>query len=391
MQPNAAGWASSFEKRPPGAYRPGALHTPYEQRAPDAPEAPGDGEPLLGPLARAPGLAMVAAAAAVVSLLLNQVVLRSIGPSLPHDRVVLLARWFSLPRNLAAIAAIVALLGAIYHFLRLRRIAPLERRMLVAAFAGVFLPTVTFAALFPAPHFLASTPMAPGGLLLLGLGSASTLGVMVVLIAIGRHGPFGLRGALALYGLSVLFALGAVVAPLFFAGAEMWRTSAQVVRVLRGASEVTYLLAPLVAVPSLRPVYPPRRARLGLGVGTAVAAAVVGLFAWGRLALRSDFAVVLYGVQRLDLLLDVVPWLYALPLAAGFGMGAAALTSASPPDRQAGAGLVLVLCGGHAPNSPFQLLMMALGLSLMARAFLAQAIAIETTRSPGARGGVSEG
>jgi hypothetical protein len=334
--------------------------------------------PLLGPLGTAPPLAMLAAAAAVASLVLNRLVLRSLGTTVPHDRLVTLGQWSGVPRNLTAIAGIVALTGAIYHLLRLRRVAPVFRRMLIAAFAGIFLPIATFATFFPVP-----TVRMAHVLVLLALASSSILAILVTLVAVRWRGPVGLRVSVALFGLSALCALGATVAPLFL-GPQMWHVSRPLVRVLGGAGEVTYLLAPLAAVPSIRPLYPPRRALVGRVLGAAVGMAVIGAFVWGQRALRGDFPVVFYGAQRLELLLDTSPWIYALPLGVGFGIGAAALVSTSAPDRQAGAGLLLLLSAGHAPSAPVLFLMMALGATLMARSLIAQALAIETTRVEGA-------
>jgi hypothetical protein len=317
---------------------------------------------------------MVAAAAAVASVLLNRLVLPLIGGSVAHDRALMLAKWFALPRNLAAIAGIGALTGAVYHVMRVRAAGPLRQRMAVAAFAGIFLPTTAFATLVPAARMSRE-------LVVFGIGSGTLLAVTVAVVAFRWRGPTSLRMAVGLFGASAFLALATFLVPMLLPP-PMWKTSNLARGVLGGATEATYLLAAVAALPAIRPLYPPSRARVGRLVGAVVGLAVVFLFAWGLQALRADdVRILIYGVQRLDLWLVSAPWAYAPPLAVGFGAAAAALTSRAPTDRQAGAGLLLLLSAGVAPKAPADVMMMALGLTLMGRALVAQAMAIEASRA----------
>ncbi|MFW6051162.1 MAG: hypothetical protein ACODAU_08305 [Myxococcota bacterium] len=333
---------------------------------------PDDAGALLGSFGTAPVLAMWAVGASLLSAVLNRVVLRTLDAGVPHGFVVELHRWFALPRNLAAIAGLVALTAGLYAFLRRRRVASLRRRVVLSSFAGIFLATITATTLMPSEW---TRPR----VVLFGTGAGSVLAVLTALIALRWRGPLGLRISVALFAASVFFALGGLVAQAVLP-TRMWELSLYVVRSLRGLGEASYLLAPIAAVPSVRPLYPPRRARIGRLVGAVVGLAVLAVFVWGQQALGSDFPTILYGAQRLELLADEAALAYAAPLAVGFGIGAAALTSTSAPDRQAGGGVLLLLAGGHAPQSPSQLMMMVLGMTLLARALVAQAAAIRATR-----------
>ncbi|MFW5876470.1 MAG: hypothetical protein ACOCXM_07005 [Myxococcota bacterium] len=314
-------------------------------------------------------------ASSLVSLALNRVVLRSLGEDVPHATVVGLGRWFAFPRNLAAIAGVVALTAALYEVLRRPRMASLRRRSAVAGLALVFLATIVLATVMPSDWTWSRPRM-----VLFGAGVGSILAMLLALIAVGWRGPLGLRTSVALFAISTFFALGALVGQTLIPS-NLWELGLHLGTAMRGVGEVAYLLAPLAAVPSIRPLYPPRRARVGHAVGAGVGLAVLALFLWGHRALGPDFPTILYGAQRLELLLDWVPQLYGLPVGIGFGIGAAALVSSSAADRQAGTGLLLLLAAGNAPKSAAPLLMMVLGIALLARTLVSQAAAIQTSRS----------
>jgi len=315
-----------------------------------------------------PLLGLVAMAAALADLSVNGVAIRSLAETLSHPALLTLSRWGELPRNLAAIAGLVALPAALLGYLRTRRWANVQRRLIIAGFAGIFLPVVALATVLSPdvlPHDERTLKLVK-----VGVGAANVLAVLLGLVAVRRSAPVGLRIGVALATASCFFAFSSLaMGELRFVAATRIGLLAHIG--LRQMGEVTYLMLPISVAISLVPRAPDLRSRLALGAGVASALAIAGVFAWGVVALRSDFAVVLYGAQRTDLLAEVAVWGYALPLAVGFGAGAAGLASTEAGRRQAGAGLLLLLAAGFAPRTPGGLLTMVLGMALLSRASIA--------------------
>lgn len=322
-------------------------------RAPQHPDGPLDGIPVLG---------LLAAVAALASLAVNGFLVQALAGAVPHPTLIQLDRWGDLPRNLAAIAGTIALGAALYGFLRYPRYAPIRRRLLLAGFAGIFIPTVALAAILPAERV-------PVDVIQFSMSAASILTVFFGLTGLRWPAPRSVRLALGLLTASVFLAFGWFVLD-WLDPLTGWGSIALV---LRRAGEIAYLAVPLVAAGGTLPLLARERRIGGLVAFGATTLVVLAAFIALRLTLRADFAIVLYGAQRVEILLDAAPLVYAFPLSVAFGVAAAALASRDGTFRQAGTALLLVVAGGYAPRAPAHLLMMVLGAALLSRVAIALA------------------
>ena len=307
-----------------------------------------------------PLLGMLAAVAALADLAINRVALRTLGGTLTHDELLVLSQWGHLPRNLAAIAGLVALTLALLAVLRTPMHAPVRRRLSIAGFAGIFLPTTALATLLPAER-------TSDQIVLFAVGAANVLAVLLGLTAARRPAPWGIRAGTALISVSAFFAfvalLVSVVEPLAHTAFGLAANA-----VLRRIGEVCFLIAPIAIGASLstrRPRTTRDKVALAVGIVTFLVAACVGW--WGLDELASDFGIVLYGAARVELFLESAPFLYVVVLAAALGIGARAVVASDPALRQAGTGLLLLVAGGYAARSPGRLLMTVLAIALIAR------------------------
>lgn len=307
-----------------------------------------------------PLLGLLAALAALADLAINRVALRTLGGTLTHEELITLSQWGHLPRNLAAIAGLVALTLALLAVLRTPMHAPVRRRLSIAGFAGIFLPTTALATLLPAERTSEQ-------IVLFAVGAANVLAVLLGLTAARRPAPWGIRAGTALIAISAFFAfvalLVSVVQPIAHTAFGLAANA-----VLRRIGEVLFLAAPIAIGASLSTARPrTTRDKLALAVGivTFLIAASIGW--WGLDELGSDFGVVLYGAERVELFLEAAPFLYVVVFAAALGIGAHAVFSSDAAMRQAGAGLLLLVAGGYAARSPGRLLMTVLAVALIAR------------------------
>lgn len=323
-------------------------------------------------LEAAPLLGIVAAVCAVIDLALNRVAVRTLGDSLAHEELIQLSRWGELPRNLAAVCGLVALTIALVAFLRTPVHAPVRRRLSIAGFAGIFLPTTALATLLPAERTSLQ-------IVLFATGAANVLTVLLGLTAARRAAPPGIRIGVGIMALSALLSFTALVVALV---EPIAHTAAGVstARWLRHAGEAFYLLIPLAVAVSVFPTGHTPRSRLSLAAGVIAAVTAATLMWWGHEELRAEFTVIVYGATRLEMLLESIPEAYTVPLALGFGVGVGALVSDDAARRQAGAGVLLVVAAGYAARSPSRLLMMVLGAALLARATVVLAGRLEQVR-----------
>jgi hypothetical protein len=326
-------------------------------------------------LAAIPVLGLVAMAAALIDLWLNGVLLRTVGDGMSHATLIEVARWGDLPRNLSAIAGLVALPASLVGYLATRRWANIQRRLVIAGFAGLFLPIVALATLL-SPEVLPHDDRTIK-LVKVGIGAANVLAVLVGLIAVRRAAPAGVRLGVLFATASCFLAFAALaIAEIRWISHTQWGVIS--FYVVRRLGEGAYLLMPIAVAMTLLPRTNDLRGRIALGAGALVAAVVAALVGWGILGLRGDFDIVLYGAQRLELFSDgaqvlgiPLTVLYVLPLAIGFGAGTAGLASTDPGRRQAGVAILLLLAAGFAPRSPAPLLSMVLGVVLLSRASIA--------------------
>ncbi len=319
-----------------------------------------------------PLLGMLAVVAALLDLGINRFAIRALVGTLPHPALITLSRWGELPRNLAAVSGLVALTMALLSFLRTPTHAPVRRRLSIAGFAGIFLPTTALATLLPADR---TSPQ----IVLFATGAANVLAVLLGVTAARRAAPVGIRAGVAVMAVSALSAFTALVVVLFEPLSQS-RIGVLVALTLKGIGEVGFMLTPLLVGVSVFPRGRTTRSRVALAVGVLAFAATAALGWWGMAELRADFAIVLYGAARVELWLEAAPAVYVLLFAAAVGIGAGALASGDAIHRQAGAGVLLLVASGYAARSPGRLLMTVLAVALLSRACLALGEAVAAAR-----------
>lgn len=365
-----------------------------ERRAREADDGPLEraADRALAAVRRAPPLALMAVVAGLFELALARVGWHGLTDTVPAADLLEARRVARFPRNLAAVSGIVTLTFALLAFLRLPGYAPVGRRLAVAAFSGIFVPSVVVAT------FLPQATVRPR-LVIFGLAAANVLVCLLGMTAVryrpGRALRTAIAGATLSCFLTLLFVgLGqlAQASPEGFwgavAGALVDHSSAtQDVRLtLRHLGELCWL------APSLAGAWavvvadrgPGTQRRIGVALGLAVTLAVALLLA--RETVGRHYELALFGAFRLGLLLDVAPEVYALPLAAGLAGGLVGLGRPDPRYRQLGAGMLAWIAAGFAPHTPIQLLYLVLGTTLLTRS--AQALDPEgtwRTRHPWAR------
>ncbi len=334
---------------------------------------PGRGDAALAAVSRVPPLALLAVGAALFELVLARAVWHGLNDVLAANDIVELRRLARFPRNLSAVAGLGALLVALFAFLRLPGFASIGRRLVVAAFAGVFVPSIVVAAVLPAA-------MVQPKLVVFGLAAANVLVTLLALTAARYRPEPALRVAVALAS-ATAFATLLVVGLGQLARAEggFWQAVGAVLvenpsgaeRLLLGIRHLGELAwMGVLATGCAAAAWD--RGETGARVRVAVTVALVVACAGGLLVVQDvsghRFRYLLFGSFRLGLFVDDVPAVYALPLGLGLAGAFSALARPSPAMQQLGAGLLAWLCAGFAPHTPIQLLYLVLGAALLSRA-----------------------
>jgi hypothetical protein len=325
---------------------------------------PIDAEDPSGPaarLARAPTLAALAAAAAVVDLAWNRIGLGLIDPT-RRDLWLRLMRHGRMVRNLAGVSGLFAALAATFVFLRMAGLARwswygIFLRLSLAGVAGLYLPGIALALVTPRERV-------PNLVLVLGLISANAL---VALLAAGalpyrRVGPAWPSLAAGLTG--VLAMIGVLVA----STRSMWGSSPIAVLgvVARHGGELAWTLAPATLLLDPETRRRAREHRAAAAVSLLGAALVVGLGVWAQLHHGAASARLAYGAFRLAALPAEATFVYAIPIGAGVGL--ALLHLLTHERRQLGWGLLLWIAAGLAPRMPIGTLYQVLAALCFARA-----------------------
>ena len=320
-----------------------------------------------------PPLAVLAVVAALAELLLARAIWHGMTDTLDASVLFELRRVARFPRNLAAVAGIVAVVVSLIAFLRLPGYASIALRLVVAAFSGIFLPSVAVAALLP-------PAMLRRNLVVFGLAAANVLVALVALNAVRYRPERTLRVALGLASATALLTLMVVgLGQLTQAQGGFWGslgallmaqpgTTEKVLLVLRHTGELCWL--GVLIAGSLAAVWDRGQGAVRARIGAAVALVVAltaGLAALQQL-IGHRFRFLLFGSFRLGLIVDEVPLLYALPLAMGLAGALLALVRRDTGMRQLGAGMIVWLAAGFAPHTPIQLLYLVLAALLFARA-----------------------
>jgi len=316
------------------------------------------------PLMRLPLLAWLAVAAAVTDALVNRIGLRVFASNLGHATRVALERWGGVPRNLAAVAGLVALTAGLLSFVRHRGHVSLPSRIGLAGFSGILLPTLLLATVLPAAR---TTPP----IVLLATGAADVLVILLAAAVLSRRGPASLRLGIASFATASLLGFAAIV--LGIAGALLnLRLASSLSATLAQLGEVAWLSVPLAFGAALWPREGGARARRRSMVAAGCSLMVLSLCLGAQLSLRAHFADLFYGLTHLTLFLESAPVVYGPLLAVGAGVICLGLLSPGMADRQLAAGLLLLAAAGFAPRAPGLLLYLCLGALLLTRACLAR-------------------
>lgn len=322
---------------------------------------------------RVPPLAVIAVVAGLVELTLARAIWNGFTDTVDASLLFELRRQARFPRNLAAVGGLLAVTVSLVAFLRLPGFASVGRRLAVAAFSGIFVPSVAVAALLPAA-------MLRPRLVVFGLAAANVLVALVTLTAVRYRPERLLRIALGLASVTAFSTLVVIaVGQLASAQGGLWGslgallsqnpTTTQHVRlVIRHAGELCWLgvLVTCAVVAIWDRGAGAVRTRLGVAV-TMIVASCAGLVALEALT-GHRFRFLLFGSFRLGLFVDDHPLVYGPALALGLVGGLLALIRRDGGMRQLGAGTLAWLAAGFAPHTPIQLLYLVLGGLLLARA-----------------------
>lgn len=315
------------------------------------------------PLDVVPPLSVVAAFSALLSMVLNQLVLPALGggaQALRYPRLSQLARFSG---NLAVTAGLITLLACVSWALLGSPRLPLRRQMFVFVAAGV-LVQIALTAMFFDPL------TASRAQIYFAVAATNVIGMAVGSAAVsGTRGRF-LRVVSA--GLTALAALNLATVILdFVPDAQLDPWTHHATNVCKMAGELVYLGLLLASGPLLVPKGVHPRALIARSLGFAVLVLVAYAQFTAHRALRADYSLLIYSAQRVSLLLDRWPLFYTVP----FGLALAAVTTGllggGAVRVQAACGVLLIFSAGHATRAPGRLLSLAVGFMLLARGLIA--------------------
>ena len=311
----------------------------------------------------APPLAWLTAIAALCATCINQVLLPALGDKRGYLYARTLDQVGAFATNLSAIAGLVALGFALFSFVRFSPLVPLRKRLMFAAFAGIFLPSVAMSALFERQRTTAET-------VLFAMGAAQVLiGLAGTTAARATESRYARVLALACTLMAASSLLSQVLQVATRAQLHVWMLTTQ--RIAQGVGEASYLLLLCALPPMLLPSGSDARARLSRMAGYAVLPLLLGGLYVAERALAQDYSLLLYHAQRVSLFIDSFPRLYSVPIALSLAAGLAASLGAERLKQQAAAGAVLLVASGYAPFAPGRLLTAVLGAVLVCRTVLA--------------------
>ncbi len=320
-----------------------------------------------------PPLARMAALMALVDLFWNRVAVRVVGAA-DQDAAIAFQRAGVFPRNLAAVAGLIALIAGLFTFLRMAGYSGLPRRLAVSSLAGVLTPAFVLALIVPKERVSILV-------VVVALGASNALVFLVGTVAV-RFAAGARRWAAAAAMISGALVLTVLVdlsvrSVAEFAGAVPIGLLAH-----HGGEAAWHLVPPLVLAALFRAppgaprseATPPPQAMLA--VAGVLVVGVLALALYGEHALHAHrFATLVYGALRLTLAPEPLAWLNGLTVGVGLAAALVGLGSSSPARVQLGAAAALWLAAGYAPRAPGQLLDFALAGILLARA--AQAATVE--------------
>lgn len=314
------------------------------------------------PLSDAPHLAGLTAAGAMIALVVHGLLMPTMGATGDHELWLRVGRWGDFGQNLAAIGGVFALLTGVQGFVQHNHHLRPEKRWLLFLFSLIFVGTITAAT-------FGERNESSGDLVWMALGEANLLCVILSVSVLGLSPGRGTRGLSIAAACMALFGLTARVMerlPLTLGGAATRLQGA-----LEAAGEVGYLMLLVLSALWVVPRGQPRRARRARMLGMGALGMAMGVFAVGIAGPLNDYRLVLYHAQRVRLLLDLAPALYAVPISMAIGAAISGVAGADLVRRQAALGLLLLVTAGYAPRAPVGLLTLTLAICLLSRAALA--------------------
>ena len=322
-----------------------------------------------------PLLGWIAVAAALVDHLGSRLLLRlATGAGVNQSQLLNFARAGSLARNIAALAALTALAAALIDFVRPRPFMALRKRIGLAVFAGVFMPTLFLVVVLPEERTTAQV-------VLFATASANVLAALLGGMVLQWRAPRPLRMGVGAAVATAFLAFGAIVF-LLINRTTLWQPAYPVGMLMRRSGEFAFIVALLSLGIAGWPRGRPRKVQLAVAMGACIVALVVfAVLLRVRGSVEAEiFGNALYGALHMEMLLESVPFLYVGVSAATLGLGAAGIFG-DPAEQQAAAAALLLLAGGYAPTTPFTLLLMVLGVTLATRSLIAQSTRIALRES----------
>lgn len=340
----------------------------------DEPESPFEraADEALRVLREAPPLALLAVVAALFELTFARVAWNGLPDVVDLETLRQLRDLARFPRNLAAVAGLAALVVGLLAFLRHPGFAPIGRRLAIAAFSGIYVPSVLVATVFPYASLRAR-------LVVFGLAAANVLTTLLAMTAIRYRAPPAVRlavGMVAATAFGSLLVVGLGLLMTAEEGAFAWvanllsahpTTSQRALLALRHVGELCWLGVLLAGSAAILHGGTAGRSGRYVAAGLVLALVVAACVAF-RALVGHRFRLMIFGAFRFGLFLDDASLIYAVPLGIAVAGGLVGLASKEPARRQLGAGLLLWMTAGYAPHTPIQLLYLVLSTLLVTRA-----------------------
>lgn len=315
------------------------------------------------PLDVVPPLASLAAVAALLAMILNQLVLPGLGAGARAAQFTKLAHAARFFANLSVTAGLITLVSCVSWVLLGQPRLTTRRQLFVFVASGVLIHIALNAMLFD-PLAASRTQI------YFGVAAANVIGMAVGSAAVNSsRGPF-LRLLAGI--ITALAALNLATVVLDFApDAQLDPWMRRAMTVCKWAGEIVYL----ILIVSAFPLLVPRGVQMRTLVARSIGFAVLVLSFYAQLsahqALHADYGLLVYSAQRVSIWIDRYPLAYAIPFCFLLSSTVTGLLNGGAARVQAAAGMMLIFSAGHATRAPGRLLSLAVGFMLLSRAITA--------------------
>lgn len=321
------------------------------------------------PLSDAPHLSTLAALGALLAMLLHRLVVP--GFSQGGDRAMWLEieRWGDFGANLSAVCGIIALIAGVRGFVAHNHHLSGGKRFNLLFFTVVFVGTIGAATVMDRAWTSAE-------MVWLAVGEANVLCVVLSVSALSLSPGRQTRGLALAMACMVLFGLTARILERAAVSLSSWIV--QLRSALEAVGEVGYIVVLLLGAYWMVPRAERVRDNIARLIGLSSTGMLGAAFIIAISRAPQDYRLLLYHSQRVRLLIDDAPQLYAFPICAALGAAVSATLGSDRVRRQAGTGMLLLLAAGFAPRAPGGLLALTLAVCLMSRATLAASWQVRT-------------